>query len=116
MFQKVCQTARSTGNSELAWRLVDLLHTATVTQGARGIAYSCLLDVLTQRGAYSEGCEALKTALNHGVNLADINRTALKRLKEGVEEKGLPFPYDIPKKIDTMSECDSETSTAVACN
>ena len=39
MFQKVCQTARTTGNSELAWRLVDLLHNATVTQGARGIAY-----------------------------------------------------------------------------
>jgi hypothetical protein len=116
MFQKVCQTARTTGNSELAWRLVDLLHNATVTQGARGIAYSCLLDVLTQQGSYAEGCDALRSALNNGVSLSDINRTALKRLKEGVEEKGLLFPYDIPKKVDTMSECDSEMSVALMSN
>ena len=116
MFQKVCQTARSTGNSELAWRLVDLLHTATVTQGARGIAYSCLIDVLTQQGSFAEGCDALKSALNNGVHLSDINRTALRRLKEGVEEEGLLFPYDIPKKLDVMSECESEMSVALLSN
>jgi leucine-rich PPR motif-containing protein, mitochondrial len=115
MFQKVCQTARTTGNAELAWRLVDLLHNATVTQGARGIAYSCLIDVLTQQGSYAEGCDALKSALCNGVHLSDINRTALKRLKEGLEGKGFLFPYDIPKKMETPSECDSELSMAVAC-
>ena len=77
---------------------------------------SCLLDVLTQRGSYAEGCDALRSALNNGVSLSDINRTALKRLKDGVEEKGLLFPYDIPKKVDTMSECDSEMSLALMSN
>lgn len=116
MFQKVCQTARTTGNAELAWRLVDLLHNATVTQGARGIAYSCLIDVLTQRGSFAEGCDALRSALESGVLLCDINRTALKRLKEGLEGNGLQFPYDIPKKMDTASECgESESSMALAC-
>jgi pentatricopeptide repeat protein len=86
-----------------------------VTQGARGIAYSCLIDVLTQQGSYAEGCDALKSALCNGVHLSDINRTALKRLKEGLEGKGFLFPYDIPKKMETPSECDSELSMAVAC-
>ena len=113
MFQKVCQTARTTGNAELAWSLVDLLHNATVTQGARGIAYSCLIDVLTQQGSFAEGCDALKSAISNGVQISDINRTALRRLKDGVEKNGLLFPYDIPKKIETPSECDSEMSLAV---
>ncbi len=51
---------RLTGNAELAWRLVDLLRNATVTRGARGIAYSCLIDVLAMRGDYEQGCEALR--------------------------------------------------------
>jgi hypothetical protein len=48
------------------------------------------------------------------LQLSDINRTALKRLKEGVEDTGLMIPYDIPKKMmDTPSECDSDLSLAV---
>ena len=38
----------------MASDLVDLLHDATVTRGAQGIAYSCLLDVLSQRGQYAK--------------------------------------------------------------
>ena len=84
----------------MASDLVDLLHDATVTRGAQGIAYSCLLDVLSQRGEYGRGLQRLEEALQRGIKLEDVNRTALVRLKAGLEEDlDVEFPYDIPKKI-----------------
>jgi len=71
-----------------------------VTRGAQGIAYSCLLDVLSQQGEYGRGLHRLNEALHRGVKLEDVNRTALVRLKAGLEEDlDVEFPYDIPKKI-----------------
>jgi len=131
MFQKVCQTARATLNPDLAQRLVNLLENAvTVTVGARGIAYSCLLDVLTARKEYVRGVQAVKEALESGIKIDDINRTALKRLKEGLEETtDQTFPFPIPKKTNNAtngkgmkeilddaeesSACHSETSSVV---
>jgi len=100
MFQKVCQTARSTCNADLAQRLVNVLEDAsTVTMGARGIAYSCLIDVLTQQQSYIAGVDAVKKGLKTGIKLEDVNRTALKRLKQGLEETtNEVFPFEIPKK------------------
>ena len=122
MFQKVCQTARATSNADLAQRLVNLLENAdTVTVGARGIAYSCLLDVLTQRQEFSSGVKALKAGLESGISIEDVNRTALKRLKEGLEATtNEHFPFEIPKKsikareISDETSCHSETETTVA--
>ena len=81
-------------------RLVNVLEDAsTVTMGARGIAYSCLIDVLTEQKNYIAGVHALKQGLNTGITLEDVNRTALKRLKQGLEETtNESFPYEIPKK------------------
>jgi len=103
MFQKVCQTARSTANIDLAERLVKLLEDAVVTNGARGIAYSCLLDVLTRNKDFSRGLSCVNEGLQSGILLEDINRTALKRLKEGVEAMGVDFPYQVPQKSSTAS-------------
>jgi hypothetical protein len=103
MFQKVCQTARSTANIDLAERLVKLLEDAVVTNGARGIAYSCLLDVLTRNKDFSRGLTCVNEGLQSGILLEDINRTALKRLKEGVEAMGVDFPYQVPQKSSTAS-------------
>jgi len=103
MFQKVCQTARSTGNIDLAERLVNLLEDAVVTNGARGIAYSCLLDVLTRNKDFSKGLSCLNEGLKSGILLEDINRTALKRLKEGLEMMGEELPYPVPQKSSATS-------------
>jgi len=121
MFQKVCQTARSTCNPDLAQRLIHLLENAsTVTDGARGIAYSCLLDVLTQRKEYSKAVEAVKAGLKNGISIEVVNRTALKRLKEGLESTtNETFPFEIPKKpaakqdvaVDDVSFCPLENGT-----
>lgn len=99
MFQKVCQVARSTGNLKLAFGLVHKLHEADqVTPGARGIAYSCLLDCLAADSEHKQGFQVLQEAIHKGIKLEDINRTALVRLKHGIEEMGEEFPYTIPPK------------------
>eukprot|EP00092_Neocalanus_flemingeri_P021226 GFUD01023000.1.p1 GENE.GFUD01023000.1~~GFUD01023000.1.p1 ORF type:complete len:1120 (-),score=366.36 GFUD01023000.1:285-3644(-) len=99
MFQKVCQVARATGNIDLAFGLVRHLAEADqVTSGARGIAYSCLLDCLCASNEHQKGWAALKEALDKKVALEDINRTALVRLKQGLEDEGQMFPYTIPPK------------------
>ena len=95
-------------NNFLKFRLVNVLEDAsTVTMGARGIAYSCLIDVLTQNQNYIGGIDALKKGLTAGIKLEDVNRTALKRLKQGLEETtSESFPFAIPKK-DGKNECSS---------
>jgi len=99
MFQKICQVARSTGNLELAFGLVNKLAEADqVTPGARGIAYSCLLDCLCGTEQHKKGWKVLQDALSRGVQLEDVNRTALVRLKTGLESVGEKFPLSIPPK------------------
>ena len=82
------------------FRLVNVLEDAsTVTMGARGIAYSCLIDVLTQQQNYIAAIDALEKGLTTGIKLEDVNRTALKRLKQGLEHtSSQTFPFEIPKK------------------
>jgi len=111
MFQKVCQVARSTGNLNLAFGLVAKLQDADqVTPGARGIAYSCLLDCLAAGHQHAQGYTVLKDALSRGIKLEDVNRTALVRLKSGLEEMGEQFPYTIPPKNATANRSDQERS------
>ena len=69
-----------------------------MTPGARGIAYSCLLDCLASESQHKQGYAALQEAIKRGIKLEDINRTALVRLKAGIEEIGEEFPYVIPPK------------------
>ena len=40
----------------------------------------------------------MQEALSRGVQLEDVNRTALVRLKTGLEAEGKPFPFTIPPK------------------
>ena len=87
----------------MATNLVDLLHNANVTSGAQGIAYSCLLDVESQKGDFKGGLEKLKVGIKRGVKLADVNRTALLRIKNGLEKQGESFPYEIPKKTEATN-------------
>merc|ERR1712080_113517 len=82
-----------------AFSLVNHLAEADqVTSGASSIAYSCLLDCLCAAAQHKKGWTALQEALSHNVALEDINRTALVRLKQGLEEEGEQFPYQIPPK------------------
>lgn len=94
----------------MASNLVDLLHNANVTSGAQGIAYSCLLDVESQKGDYKGGLEKLTIGINRGVQLKDVNRTALLRIKNGLEKQGESFPFEIPKKTEGSSGGSGESN------
>jgi len=60
--------------------------------------------VLTSRGEYTRGVQALREGLESGsVKIDDVNRTALKRLKEGLEATTVEkFPYPLPKKTNVV--------------
>ena len=114
MFQKVCQVARSTGNIDLAFGLVRHLADASqVTSGARGIAYSCLLDCLCANKRHKEAYSALREALSHNVTIEDINRTALVRLKQGMEDEGDNFPIHIPPKNQIRKEYNNDSGLSL---
>ncbi|KAF4527202.1 hypothetical protein B566_EDAN006129 [Ephemera danica] len=109
MFQWVCQTARRTESPVLAADLFAVLASSeSATSGARGNALSCLLDVLSSQQRYEEALAAL-TAAQKDVGLDYVNRTALQRLKTGLEEQGKTFPFTIPSK--SASKASSSSSS-----
>lgn len=109
MFQWVCQTARRTESPALAADLFAVLASSqSATSGARGNALSCLLDVLTSQQRYEEALASL-TAAQKDVGLDYVNRTALQRLKTGLEEQGKTFPFTIPSK--SASKASSSSSS-----
>ncbi|XP_058445927.1 leucine-rich PPR motif-containing protein, mitochondrial [Malaya genurostris] len=113
MFQKVIQHARETNDDKLVRRLIDQLKNSKVTENGIGIMYSCLIDALMSKGQTEEALGALKDGLKD-VCLEHINRSALKRLKQGLAEIGQEFPYIIPernvKPEDTSSSSSSSSS------
>ena len=59
----------------------------------------------------------LEEGLKRGMKLDDVNRTALVRLKNGLEESNKDFPYEIPKKTKDNSHSritTTENSRAVS--
>lgn len=97
MFQRVVTLAREKQDDDMIRNLISVLKQAKVSEGAVGNAYSCLLDIHTTRNEFDRALEALDEAIKD-VCLENINRTALMRIKEGVEAAGKSFPHKIPKK------------------
>lgn len=98
MFQRVIHVAREQRNESLIRNLISQLKSIAVSDGALGIAYSCLLDVQAATERYEAGLVTIDEALKN-VCLENINRTALLRIKEGVEKAGKQFPHSIPDKV-----------------
>lgn len=111
MFQRVAQVARERQDIELAQRLIDKLHSAKITDGALGIAYSCLVDVLAAKEKFAEGLKTVEQATQH-VGIEYINRTALFRLKDGLEKSGQKFPFTIPDKVKRAPEPENSSSSS----
>lgn len=98
MFQRVLKHARETSDTEMVQSLIDKLKTATVTQGALGNAYSCLLDVLCQNSKHEEAVAAFEQAIKD-VPIESVNRTALIKVRGSHEKLGKPFNYFLPARI-----------------
>jgi leucine-rich PPR motif-containing protein, mitochondrial len=103
MFQRIVQQAREKNDEQLIHRLVDLLKkSAQVSDGAIGNCYSCLLDIQSNKQEFDRALETLNLAIKD-VCLENFNRTALLRIKDGMEKAGKQFPHKIPDRtVHTM--------------
>ncbi|KAH8237964.1 hypothetical protein KR032_009124 [Drosophila birchii] len=110
MFQRVLQTAREQQDEKLAGVVISQLRDSKISEGAIGNAYSCLIDIQTTKGSHDKALDVLANAIKD-VSLENINRTALLRLKQAVEEKSQKFPYTIPEKR-TKANDDSSSSSS----
>lgn len=111
MFQRVLQTAREQQDEKLAATVISQLRGSKISEGAIGNAYSCLLDIQTTKGNTDKAMEVLANAIKD-VSLENINRTALQRLKQAVEEKSQKFPYTIPEKRTKAGDSSSDSSSS----
>jgi len=103
MFQKIVHTAREKQDEILIQKLINHLKNSTVTEGAMGNAYSCLLDVLVAKNKIEDVINIFEIAVNE-VKVEHINRTAVLRVKEIYEKLGRPFTYAIPPKNKTATQ------------
>ncbi|CAG9826701.1 unnamed protein product [Diabrotica balteata] len=97
MFQKIVHTAREEQNENLAKKLIEHLKASSVSEGALGNAYSCLLDVLFSKENHKHVVETFEEAMK-AVSLSFLNRTAIIRSKEAFEKLGKTFDYEIPPR------------------
>lgn len=111
MFQRVVHVAREKQDDAMIRKLVDLLKTTNLTVGAMGNAYSCLIDVYAAKDMFEEGNKVLESVVGE-LGVENINRTALIRLKEGLEKSGKTFTFDIPKKTQKKEDSSSSSSSS----
>lgn len=110
MFQRIVHLAREKQDDKLIQRLIVLLKKTQVSEGAIGNAYSCLLDVYASKEQFDDGLIALDAAVKD-VCLENINRTALQRIKTGIEKSGKSFSYKIPEKTNNKPSESSSSSS-----
>lgn len=98
MFASINQKARDSSNVNLLPPLLEILNSRPSTpQAAKGILYSCWVDVLTAQEKYDEALGVVEGSLK-SISLQNFNTTALSRLKEGLASSNKTFPYTIPQK------------------
>ncbi|XP_055641196.1 leucine-rich PPR motif-containing protein, mitochondrial [Toxorhynchites rutilus septentrionalis] len=115
MFQRIIKKARETQDDEIVRRLIVQLKDSKISENGIGVIYSCLIDTLVTKGQVEQGLEALNEALK-SICLENVNRSALKRLKDGLVAAGKDFPHKIPdrsekKAHDTSSSSSSSSSS-----
>ncbi|KAH1022067.1 hypothetical protein HUJ04_011528, partial [Dendroctonus ponderosae] len=103
MFQKIIQTARELHDEDLINRLIQLLKVTKVTDGALGNAYSCNIDVLVSKGKHDDAVQLFEMAVSQ-LPIENINRTAIKRVKNIVDAQGKPFSYVLPSKSKSVAQ------------
>lgn len=109
MFQHVLQEARNKQDENIPHKLISLLQGTSVSEGAKGNAYSCLIDILVSSEKYEDALVIVKEAVKD-VCLENMNKTALTRLQAGLLKQGKAFPFEIPPKNAKSSSSSSSSS------
>lgn len=111
MFQHVIQVGREKQDVDTVKRLIGLLQSTKVSEGAIGNAYSCLLDINHAKNDPAACLDTVNACLKD-VSFENINRTALLRAKECVEKAGKKFPHTIPEKKSSNQQDSSSSSSS----
>lgn len=111
MFQHVIQIGREQSNVDIVQRLINLLQTTKVSEGAIGNVYSCLIDIHANKND-ADACITTVDNCLKDVSFENINRTALMRAKECVEKSGKKFPHTIPEKKSSNKQESSSSSSS----
>lgn len=109
MFQRVLQYARDRQDEALTKKLISHLKSSSVTEGAIGNAYSCLLDILVVKGKDEEAIVNFENAIKD-ISINYLNRTAVQRVSEIYAKQGKAFTHKIPSKADKIGSTSSSTS------
>ncbi|XP_068242472.1 LOW QUALITY PROTEIN: leucine-rich PPR motif-containing protein, mitochondrial-like [Palaemon carinicauda] len=112
MFASITQRARDTNSVNLLPPLLEVLNNRPTTPpAAKGIVYSCWVDVLTASGKYDEALGVIEGSLK-SIGLQEYNTSALNRLKEKLASSSKTFPYTIPKKEAKKNRQSSSSSSS----
>lgn len=113
MFQRVMHEARDKQDAKMVERLIEVLRTTKLTKGAIGNAFSCLVDVHSSKEQFEEAYAVLQRAVKEVEGDVEcINRTAMLRVKEGLEKMGSKqkFEFEIPRKSKRDESSSSSSS------
>lgn len=113
MFMHTTKVARDRKDANIAKNLLTALKDSKVSEGGLGAVHSCLIDVYCLQENYDDAMKAVDNAVKD-VCLEHINRTALLRVKEGLEKAGKNFPHKIPdkKKVNAADSSSSSSSSS----
>lgn len=111
MFGHTTKLARERNDENVAKNLLIALKDSKLSEKAWGTVHSCLIDVYCSQEKYDDALKAVDNAIND-VSLENINRTALRRVKDGIEKGGKKFPYKIPENKNTNAADSSSSSSS----
>ncbi len=115
MFNHTLKVARDRKDEQIVKNLLIALKDSKVSESGLGTVHSCLIDVYTSQEKYDDALQAVNDAIKD-VCLENINRTALVRVKDGLEAAGKKFTHTIPdskkKKVNARADSSSSSSSS----
>lgn len=115
MFQNILTTARKRKDETIVLNVLKSLadSNSKIAENHLGVIYSGLIDVYCLQEKYDEALNAVDRAIKD-VCLENINRSALTKVKVGLEAAGKTFPHKIPdkKKVNAADSSSSSSSSS----
>ncbi|KAG6445714.1 leucine-rich PPR motif-containing protein, mitochondrial [Manduca sexta] len=96
IFRRLLQASHTCKDPQIIEKLISTLETNKVLQpSSLGNAYSRLINYHVLENNLEDALKVLEKAVQSGLQLADINKTSLARLKAAAETAGKEFKYSV---------------------
>lgn len=114
LFSHTLKVARNLNDETMVKNLLNALKESKVTERGLGLVHSCLIDLNCAQEKYDDALNAVNNAIKD-VCLENLNRTALIKVKNGLEKAGKQFPHEIPdrKKVNASDSSSSDDEPPV---